>query len=52
MKILINTTFNQLRNTFEDFTLQKPYVGRCPLFEVYFIYTTFRELAVLPSLGD
>jgi hypothetical protein len=28
------------------------YVWHCPLFEVYLIYTTFREMVLLPSSGD
>jgi hypothetical protein len=31
---------------------QEQYVGHCPLSEVYLIYPTFRELAVLLSTGD
>jgi hypothetical protein len=31
--------------------LWENYVGHCPLSEVYLIYTTFRELALLPSSG-
>jgi hypothetical protein len=28
------------------------YVGYCPLFDVYLIYATFRDLPILPSSGD
>jgi hypothetical protein len=33
-------------------SLNQTYVGNCPLSEVYLIYTTFRELALLPCLGN
>jgi len=33
-------------------SLYEYYAGHCPLCEVHLIYTTFEELALLPSLDN
>jgi hypothetical protein len=43
-----------IRDEDTQLLILKPYeycVGLCPLSEVYLIYTTFRELVLLPSSG-